>query len=73
MPVTNMAKVYLDLEDSPKDDSDFYLIAHVDKNDRVRDAYIACIRIYPHVKPAIQCSIRKERSKQGKWVLVQEE
>jgi len=27
MPATNMAKIYLDLEDGPKDDSDFYLVA----------------------------------------------
>jgi len=44
---TNMAKIYLDLEDGPKDDSDFYLVAQVNKDDRLRDAYIACIRICP--------------------------
>jgi len=47
VPATNMAKIYLDLDDGPIDDPDFYLIAHVDKNERMRDAYIACIRIYP--------------------------
>jgi len=47
MPATNMAKIYLDLYDGPKDDPDFYLVAHVDKDDRMRDAYIACIRICP--------------------------
>jgi len=47
VPVINMAKIYLDLEDGPKDDPDFYLVAHVDKDDRMRDAYIACIRICP--------------------------
>jgi len=47
VPATNMAKIYLDLDDGPKDDSDFYLVAHVDKDDRMRDAYIACIRICP--------------------------
>jgi len=40
-----MAKIYLDLDDGPEDDPDFYLVAHVDKDDRMRDAYIACIRI----------------------------
>jgi len=47
VPETNMAKIYLDLEDGPKDDPDFYLVAHVDKDDRMRNAYIACIRICP--------------------------
>jgi len=42
-----MAKIYLNLDDGPKDDPDFYLVAHVDKDDRMRDAYIACIRICP--------------------------
>jgi len=42
-----MAKIYLDLEDGYKDDPDFYLVPHVDKDDRMRDAYIACIRICP--------------------------
>jgi len=40
-----MAKIYLDLDDGPKDDSDFYLVAQVDQDDRMRDTYIACIRI----------------------------
>jgi len=40
-----MAKICLDLDDGPKDDPNFYLVAHVDKDDRMRDAYIACIRI----------------------------
>jgi len=31
MPATNMAKRYLDLEDGPKEDPDFFLAAHVDK------------------------------------------
>jgi len=47
VPATNMAKKYLDLDDSPKDDPDFYLATDVDKDDRMRDAYIACIRICP--------------------------
>jgi len=47
MPETNMAKIYLDLDDGPKDYPDFYLAAHVDKHDRMRDAYIAYIRICP--------------------------
>jgi len=44
---TNLAKIYLDLEDGPKDDHDFHLVAHVDKDDRMNDAYIACNRICP--------------------------
>jgi len=47
VPATNMAKIYLDLDDRPKDDPDFYLVVHVDKDDRMRDAYIACNRICP--------------------------
>jgi len=47
VPATNMAKIYLDLDDVPKDDPDLYLITHIDKDDRMRDAYIACIRIFP--------------------------
>jgi len=47
MPATNMAKIYLNLNDGPKDDPDLHLVAHVDKDDRMRDAYIACIRICP--------------------------
>jgi len=47
MPATNMAKIYLDLDDGPKNEPDFYLVTYVDKDDRMRDAYIACIRIYP--------------------------
>jgi len=47
VPASYMAKIYLGLEDCPKDEPNFYLIAHVDKDDRMRDAYIACIRICP--------------------------
>jgi len=47
VPATNMAKIYLNLEDGPKDDPDFYLVAHVDKDDSMRNAYIACIKICP--------------------------
>jgi len=47
MLVINMAKIYLDLEDDHKDDSDFYLVAHVNKEDGMRDAYITYIRICP--------------------------
>jgi len=42
-----MAKIYLDLDDGPKDDPNLYLVAHVVKDDRMRDGYIACIRICP--------------------------
>ena len=42
-----MAKIYLDLEDGPKEDPDFYLAADIDNDDRMRDAYITCIRICP--------------------------
>jgi len=45
--VTNMAKIYLDLEDGPKEDSDFYLAAHINNDDRMRDTYITYIRICP--------------------------
>jgi len=42
-----MVKIYLDLVDGSKDDPDFHLVAHVDRDDRMRDAYIACIHICP--------------------------
>ena len=41
VPAINMPKIYLDLNNGPKDDTDFHLIAHIDKDDRIRDAYIA--------------------------------
>jgi len=44
---TNWAKIYFDLKDDPKDDPDFHPVAHVNKDDRMRDAHIACIRICP--------------------------
>jgi len=47
VPVTYMTKIYLDLDKGPKDEPDFYLVAQVDKDDRMRDDYIACIRICP--------------------------
>jgi len=47
MPVINVAKIYLHLEDGPKADPDFHLVAHVDNDDRMREVYIACLRIYP--------------------------
>jgi len=47
VPATNMANIYLDLDDGPKDDPDLYLVAHVDNDDRMRDSYLACIRIRP--------------------------
>ena len=47
MPGTNMAKIYINLEDGPKEDLDFYLASHVDNYDTLRDAYITYIRICP--------------------------
>ena len=47
VPATNMAKIYLDLEGGPKDDSDIYLVAYINKDDRMRHAYIAWITISP--------------------------
>jgi len=47
VPATNVGKIYLDLEDGPKHDPDFYLISYVEKDDKMRDAYVACIRICP--------------------------
>jgi len=45
VPATNMAKIYLDLKDSLKDDPELHLVANGDKDDRMRDVYIVCIRI----------------------------
>jgi len=47
MPGTNMANIYLDVEDGSKDDPDFHLNTHIDKDDRMRDVYNTCIRICP--------------------------
>jgi len=47
MPATNIVKIYLDLEDGPKEDPDFYLAAHVDNDNRMQDVYIALIKICP--------------------------
>jgi len=81
MPVTNMAKIYIDLKDGPKDDPDFYLVAHVDKHDRMRDAYIACIRIC-HMRsqlynaPDVKKGVSKnngflyKKNEKGEWRLV---
>jgi len=58
VPGTNMAKIYLDLDDGPKDDPGFYLVAHVDKDDGMRDASIACIRICLMWRNTWQVAIR---------------
>jgi len=42
-----MAKINLDLDHSPRDDPDFYLVAHLEKDDIMSDAYIVCIKICP--------------------------
>ena len=47
VPANNMGKICLDFEDGPKEDPDFYLATQVSNDDRMRDAYIACIRICP--------------------------
>jgi len=76
-----MAKIYLDLEDGPKDDPDILLIAHVDKDDRIRVAYIACIRIcpmwsQPYNAPDGKQGVSKDngfmykKNEKGEWRLV---
>ena len=78
---SDMAKIYLDLDDGPKDDSDFYLVAHVDKDDRIRNAYIACIRICPmwsqlYNTPGGKKEVSKDngflskKKEKGEWRLV---
>jgi len=42
-----MQRLNLNLEDSLKEEPDFYLFAHFDNDYRKRDVYIACIRICP--------------------------
>jgi len=80
-PATNMAKIYLDLEDSPKDDPDFYLVVYVDKDDWIRDAYIACIMICPMLSQLSNAPERKKgvskdnrflykKNEKGEWRLV---
>jgi len=81
VPVTNMAKIYLDLEDGPEEDPNFHLIVHVDKDGRMRNAYIACIRIYPmwsqlHNAPQGKKGVNKDngflskQNEKGEWRLV---
>jgi len=81
VPVTNMAKIYLDLDDGPKDDPDFYLVAHIDKDDRMRDAYITYIRICPmcsqlYNAPEGKKGVSKDngflykKNEKGEWRLV---
>jgi len=76
-----MAKIYLDLDNGPKDDPHFYLVAHVDQDDRMRDAYIACIRICPmwsqlHNPPEGKKGVSKDngflykKNEKGEWRLV---
>jgi len=76
-----MAKIYLDLNDSLIDAPDFYLAAHVDKDNRVRDAYIACIRICPmwsqlYNAPELKKGVSKDnrflykKNEKGEWRLV---
>jgi len=76
-----MGKLYLDLDDSPKDDPDFFLVAHVEKDDRMRDVYIACIRICTmwsqlYNAPEGKKGVSKDngflykKSEQGEWRLV---
>jgi len=76
-----MAKIYPDLDDGTKDDPDFYLVAHVDKDDRMRDAYIVCIRICPmwsqlYNGPEGKKGVSKDngflykKNEKGEWSLV---
>jgi len=61
---TNMVKIYLDLDEDPKDDPDFYLLANINKDDRMRDAYIAFISICPMWSQLYNTPRRKHRSEQ---------
>jgi len=81
VPVTNMAKIYLELEDGSKDDPDFYLAVYVDQDDRMRDAYIAWIRICPMWSQLYNASEGKkgvsnnngflyQKNEKGEWRLV---
>jgi len=81
VPATNIAKIYLDLEDGLKDNPDFYLVAHVDQDDRMRDAYIVCIRICPmwsqlYNAPEGKKGVSKDngflykKNEKGEWRLV---
>jgi len=76
-----MTNTYLDFEDSPKDNTDFYLFAHIDKDDRMRDSYITCIRICPiwsqlYNAPEGKKGVSKDngflykKNKKGEWRLV---
>jgi len=76
-----MGKIYLDLADCPKDDPNFYLVTPVHKDDRMRDAYIACIRICPIGSQLYNASEGKKgvskgngflykKNEEGEWRLV---
>jgi len=76
-----MAKILLDLDDGPKDNPEFYLAAHVDKDDIKRNDYIACIRICPMCSQLYNATEGKKRvskdnrflykkNKKGEWRLV---
>jgi len=78
---TNIAKIYLDLEDGGKEDPDFYLAAHVNKDYRMRDAYIAIFRICPMWSQLYNASEGKKgvskdngflykKNEKGEWRLV---
>jgi len=81
IPATNIGKIYLDLEDGTKDILDFYLVAHVNKDDRMRNAYIAYIRICPlwsqlYKTPEGNKGVSKDngflyqKNEKGQWRLV---
>jgi len=81
VPATNMANIYLDLHDGPKDDPDFYLVAIVEKDYRMKDAYIKCIRICPmwsqlYNAPEGKKGVSKDnrllykKNEKGEWGLV---
>jgi len=76
-----MANINLELDDGPKDDPDFYIVAHVDKDNRMRDVYIASIRICPmwsqlYNAPEGKKGVSKnnkllnKKNEKGEWSLV---
>jgi len=76
-----MGKIYFDLNKGPKEYPDFYLVAHVVKDERIRDTYITCIRICPMWSQLYNTSEGKKavskdngllykKNEKGEWRLV---
>ena len=46
MATANMTKIYINLKDYHYEDPNFFLTTYVNKNNRIRDAYIHYMKIW---------------------------